>query len=103
MHSHQACLQQHGRKPEAAILELMARLFAESPPSASEAALLATCRLPQLGPHPVLGTMGSAALDDSNLTWVHTQCRGVIWHWAQNASVPYQRTCPARVLQGIST
>ena len=38
--SHQACLQQHGRKPEAAILELMARLFAESPPSASEAALL---------------------------------------------------------------
>ena len=40
MHSHQACLQQHGRKPEAAILELMARLFAESPPSASEAQLL---------------------------------------------------------------
>ena len=38
--SHQACLQQHGRKPEAAILELMARLYAESPPSASEAALL---------------------------------------------------------------
>ena len=37
---HQACLQQHGRKPEAAILELMARLYAESPPSASEAALL---------------------------------------------------------------
>ena len=35
----QACLQQEGRKPESAILELMARLYAESPPTAAEATL----------------------------------------------------------------